>query len=349
VSAPAKAEHRRYRSVAFAIATSLLVITTAVGAQNNSTSDVKSPARVAYERAENAAAEMHFADALAAYEQAATLDPSAPFIRVARARSADLRAHAEGNFVPLTRLEKVRRNPSATRDEIDALSRDAAQFPPGRVRAEAQLVAAEAFWHRFGAPDLATRALEQALEDPSADRLTRALALSELVALERERERLDRAATWVARYPDLAPNLTAEIRRLERRVWLGRSAWIGFSGLMILGGIGALRAIWRQRRDPEKTIRGIVRPSSVAFALYIGGVASILVRLHGEGDVRPFLWLGFGGLAVDVAARGWRAGFVDERMFVRMTRAFASVIAIFAVAFLALQYADAVYLETIGL
>lgn len=328
---------------------SLFVFTTSVGAQNNSAPDVKSPARLAYERAENAAADMRFADALAAYEQAATLDPSAPFIRVARARSADLRAHAEGDFIPLTRLEKVRRNPSARREDIESLAHDAAQFPPGRVRGEAQLVAAEAFWHRFGAPDLAVRALETVLEDTSADRLTRALGLTEIVALHRERDRLDLAASLVNRHPDLAPNLTAEIRRLVRRVWLGRMAWIGFSGLIFLGAIGTLRALWQQRRDPEKTIRHVVRPASVAFALYLGGVASILVRLHGEGDVRPFLWLGFGGLAVDIAARGWRAGFVDERRFMRITRALTSAIAIFAVAFLALQYADAVYLETIGL
>lgn len=347
--APSKAEHRICRSVAFAIATCLLAITSTVGAQSNSALEEKSPARLAYERAETAAADLRFAEALAAYEQAATLDPSAPFVRVARARSADLRAHSEGDFVPLTRLEKVRRNPAATREDIEALTQDATQFPPGRVRSEAQLVAAEAYWHRFGAPDLAARSLAAVLEDPSADRLTRSLALSEHVALERERERLDTAALLVARYPDLAPNLTAEIRRLVRRVWLGRIAWIGFSGLMIVGGMGALRAMWRHRHDPEETIRKVVRPASVAFALYIGGAASILVRLHGEGDVRPFLWLGLGVLAVDIAARGWRAGFVDERTIVRLTRAVASVIAVLAVAFLALQYADAVYLETIGL
>jgi tetratricopeptide (TPR) repeat protein len=344
-----KDERRLARSISCAIAAALIAVTTSVAAQTISPDESKSAARTAYEQAEGAAAKLHFSEALAAYDRAISLDPSAPFVRVARARAADLRAHAEGDFIPLTRLEKVRRNPTATREDIENLAQDALQFPPGRVRSEAQLVVAEAFWHRFGAPDLAARALDAALEDSSADRLTRALALSELVALERERERLDAAASVVARFPDLAPNLTAEIRRLVRRVWLGRLAWGGFSGLIIFGIIGVFRAIFTHRAEPDEVIRKVVRPFSVGFALYIGAVASLLVRVHGEGDVRPFLWLGFGVLAVDVSVRGWRAGFVDERFFARMFRALASVFGVFAVAFLALQYADAAYLETLGL
>jgi hypothetical protein len=73
------------------------------------------------------------------------------------------------------------------------------------------------------------------------------------------------------------------------------------------------------------------------------------VRVHGEGDVRPFLWLGFGVLAIDAAARAWRMGFVDERSVARVGRAITCGVAVLAVAFLALQYADASYLETLGL
>jgi len=349
VFAASKAERRSRRSLARTIVACSLVISTSVWAQNISADDAKSAARHAYEQAESAAAALHFSEALAAYDRAISLDPSAPFVRVARARVADLRAHAEGDFVPLTRLEKVRRNPTASREDVETLARDAPQFPPGRVRSEAQLVVAEAFWHRFGAPDLAAQALDAALEDPSADRLTRALALNELVALERERERLDAANALVARFPDLSPNLTAEVRRLVRRVWLGRFAWGSFSGLILLGVIGGLRAIFGRGFEPDAVIRKVVRPFSVGFALYIGGVASLLVRLHGEGDVRPFLWLGFGVLAVDIAVRACRVGFVDERVIVRILRALASVIGVVAVAFLALQYADAAYLETLGL
>lgn len=325
------------------------VLATPVAAQTISQDDPKTRARASYELAERAATDLRFGEALAAYDKAIELDPSAPFVRVARTRAADLRAHAEGDFAPLTRLEAVRRNPAASRDEIEALARDAEHFPAGRVRSEAQLVAAEAFWHRFGAPDLAARALDAALSDDSADRLTRALALSELVALERERDDLDAAQRVVSRYPDLAPNLRAEIERLVRRVWIGRIAIALLACVLLIGVASVLRALFVHRRDPDEVLRNVVRAQSVAFALYIGGTASLLVRLHGEGDVRPFLWLGFGILAVDAAARGWRLGFVDERAAVRMGRAITCGVAVLAVAFLSLKYADAAYLESLGL
>lgn len=342
----------RHQRRLLALALVSFVSTTSFAAQSNpgdAGGDRSVRARAAYERAERASSDLHFAEALTAYDEAISLDPSAPYVRIARARAADLRAHAEGDFVPLARLEAVRRRPSATRDEIESLSRDAERFPVGRVRSEAQLVIAEAYWHRFGSPDSAANALEKALSDTSADRLTRALALSELVALERERDRLAAAAHVLSRFPDLAPNLHAEVRRLVRRVWLGRIA-LGLVATVLFVGVSAvLRAIFWLHRQADVVLREAVRASSMAFALYIGGVAAMLVKWHGEGDVRPFLWLGFGALAVDVAVRGWRVGFVDERIGARLGRAIASGVAVVAVAFLALQYADATYLETLGL
>lgn len=345
--------HKFPRSIAHlatsALALASFVWATSVAAQTVTSDNPQTRARAAYTQAEQAANELHFAEAVEAYQRAIGIDPSAAFVRVARARLGDLRAHGEGNFVPLERLERVRRNANATREQIDALAHDAERFPEGRVRSEAQLVVAEAYWHRFGSPDLAVRALETALSDTAADRLTRALALSELVALERERNRLDAAAQVLARFPDLAPNLRAEVQRLLRRVWLGRVAMGIVLGVVVLGLVSVARAIFWQGRDAEAVLRRVVRASSVAFALYMGGAASLLVRLHGEGDVRPFLWLGFGVLAMDAAARGWRLGFVDERRAARIGRALTCGVGVLAVAFLALQYADATYLETLGL
>jgi tetratricopeptide (TPR) repeat protein len=349
VLAASKTKRRANRWAAVTVATLLFVLANSVAAQTVSPDERSSKARAAYELAEKAAADLRFATALAAYDQAIALDPSAPLVRVARARAADLRTHAEGDFVPLVRLESVRRNPRATRDDVDALARDAEHFPPGRVRSEAFLVVAEAYWHRFGAPDLTAHALDKALSDASADRLTRALALSELVALERERGSLDAAARVVHRFPDLAPNLRAEVTRLVRREWIGRIAMGFVSAVLLLGFASVLRAIFWLRRDADVVLRAAVQARSVAFSLYIGGAASLLVRLHGDGDVRPFLWLGFGVLAIDIAARGWRMGFVDERTLARVGRAMTCGIAVLAVAFLALQYADASYLETLGL
>jgi len=306
-------------------------------------------ARAAYDRAERAAAELRFGEALAGYDEVMSIDPSAPFAKVARARATDLRAHAEGNFEPLARLEAIRRDPNRDRSAIDALARDAATFPPGRVRSEAQLVAAEAFLHRFHDPDAAARTLDAAIADPSADRLTRALALNQRASLEQSRGDLRAAYRAVSRYPDLVPSLYKELGRLMRRIWIARVAF-GALGLLALVGLASIvRLLRAPGRDAEEVVRAIVRPGSVAFALYLGGAAALLVRHHGEGDVRPFLWLGFGVLGVDVIARAWRLGARDGRTIARTGRALACIVGVLAVAFLSLERANAGYLESFGL
>ncbi len=310
--------------------------------------DRRARARALFDEGERATAELRFAEALAAYEKVMTIDPGAPFARLARTRAADFTAHGEGGFAPLARLEAVRRQADADRATIDALARDAASFPAGRVRAEARLVVAEAYWHRFGELGLAAAALEEALSDPAADRLTRALAMNELVALERERGDLQAAHRALERFPDLVPALRAEVARLVRRVWIRR---VALGTVAVLGAIGLLSIVrlLRRTRDPERVTRAVVRPLAVGFALYLGGAAAILVRLHGDGDARPFIWLGLGVFAVDVAARAWRLGSGDTRAVARASRAIVCAAGVLAVAFLALAGTSAGYLESFGL
>jgi len=311
--------------------------------------DPRARAKAAYELAERAAAELRFGEALAGYDAVLSIDPSAPFAKQARTRAADLRAHAEGDFAPLARLEAVRRDPAPDRAAIEALARDVASFPPGRVRAEARIIVAEALWHRFGEPSRAAAALAEAIADPSADKLTRALALNELVALERERGDIRAAARAIAPFPDLVPNLHAEIQRLVRRLYLTRVASAVLGLLALVGALSIVRLVRAPGRDPEAIVRAVIRPASVAFALYLGGAAALLVRLHGEGDVRPFLWLGFGVLGVDVVARAWRLGSKDTRATARVGRAVVCAIGVLAAAFLSLEGANAGYLESFGL
>jgi tetratricopeptide (TPR) repeat protein len=311
--------------------------------------DPRVKARAAYEQAERAAASLDFQAALAGYEEAASVDPSGPLARIARARANDLSTHAEGRFAPLARLEAVRRKSSPERAEIDALAADAEGFPPGRVRAEARLVVAEALWHRFDDKAAAARALDAALADDSADKLTRSLALHELVALERERGDLFAAHRAVERFPDLAPSLLTEISRLVRRVFLARLSTVIVAVAAAIGLASVVRLLRRDLGDVEGTIRRTIRPSAVAFALYLGGAAAILVHYHGDGDVRPFLWLGLGVLGVSIVAHAWRLGSRDDRAFAKLGRALFCGLAVLAVAFLSLERANAGYLESFGL
>ena len=318
----------------------------APAAKKRDTAAKRSAAAAAFAGAEQAARDLRFAEALAAYREAAAVDPSAPFAPIARTRATDLEAHAEGAFAPLARLEEVRRDPrkSSDRAAIEALERDAAQFPPGRVRAEARLVIAEAWWHALGDPARAIAPLEAAIDDRGADRLTRSLALAELVAVLRAQGDVEAARRAVLREPDLSPGLRVEVLRVARRA---RIRWASVGVLALLAIIGALaltRAV-RMAGDVRDVTPKVVRPLAVAFSLYLGGAASIVVRLRGDGDARPFLWLGLGVLAVDVIARTWRLAWTGGATL----RALACVAGVGAVAFLAIERTDAGYLESFGL
>ena len=70
-------------------------------------------------------------------------------------RAEWLRSRSEGDFVPLTRLEKLRRDPAQSSDPaaVDGLAHDADSFPPGMVRVEARMLVSEAWLGRLHRPD----------------------------------------------------------------------------------------------------------------------------------------------------------------------------------------------------
>src|SRR5579884_2914119 len=82
-----------------------------------------------------------------------------------------LRARSEGDFAPLARLERVRRDPAASSDPaaVDALAHDLESFPPGTVRVEARMLVAEAWLGRMHRPDAAVAQLRKVADDPKAD------------------------------------------------------------------------------------------------------------------------------------------------------------------------------------
>ncbi len=302
-------------------------------------------ARAAFDEAERASRELRLADALRRYREALELAPGAPFAGAARTRAAFLAARAEGDFVPLARLEALRRDPARLRDRgaADAFAREVDAFPPGRVRVEARALLAEA-WKRLGDPDRAEAALAEVLDDPAADPGARRLALGQIVTLRRGRGDLAGARAAVDRWPDAAPALRLDVLRACRRVTL---RWIAVTALSLLGAAAAASAALARRRGAD--LGRIVRPFAVAFALYLGGGAAVLARLHGDSDPRPFLWLGLGVLAVDAAARALRLAAPDLGRAARAAWALCCVAGVLAAAFLALERTNAAYLENIGL
>ncbi len=301
-------------------------------------------------RADQAARNLHFGEALAAYQAAITADPSAPCAGVARARADDLAQHAEGGFGPLTELEAVRRDPrrAANPSTIETLARDLDAFPDGRVRAEARILVAEAWWHRLGDPVRAISAFSAAAGDRSGDRLTRAVALSELWTLRRQRGEIREALADVEREPDLSPALTRTVRRAARREGL-RAGALAVLGVLAAIGAASLARLAVKARDLRDLPARVVRPAAVAFSLYLGGAAAILVRLHGQGDMRPFLSFGLGVLAIGVVARAVPLATGGRAAAGRAVWAAACVAGVAAAAFLSVERADASYLESLGL
>jgi hypothetical protein len=338
---------RAASALAIAFITSLICATPARAEPSPA---ARAAAQQSFDRAELAFQELRFADALAAYRAATTADPSARFVPIARARAADLEAHAEGDFAPLARLAAVRRDPGQTADRavIEALARDVATFPPGRVRGEAELVIADAWWHRLGDPRRALAPLEAAIADETGDRLTRSLALGELTTLQRELGDLPAALAAVERFPDLAPATRKQIRTLVLRGRLTSAAIALLIALFVIGAASLARAASRLRSLRELP-RAVAPPLPVAFSLYLGGAAAVLVRLRGDGDPRPFVWLGLGVLAAFTVARAWRLGWGTGGPTARAARAILCAAGVIAAAFLAVERTDVSYLEGLGL
>ncbi len=307
-------------------------------------------ARDLFGAAERAADERRYAEAVAGYEAAIAADPRASFAGHARAHLADLRAHAEGGFGPLARLDAVRRDPAkrVDRAEIEALERDLVDFPPGRVRSEARFLVAEAFWHAIGEPRRAAAPLRGVLDDPEADRLTRSLALAQLVALDRSLGDPRAAIEDARRHADLAPKLGDDLERAERRAW-SRVLAIGLA--VAIGVVGAASFAWAavRARDPRRIAKAVVRPLAVALALGIGAAVALLVDRRGGVDPRPLLLLGPALLAVDVVARAWRIAWRDDRALARAVRATSCALGLAALLFLILDRAAASALDALGL
>ncbi|HEY4116942.1 MAG TPA: hypothetical protein VGM56_03750, partial [Byssovorax sp.] len=251
-------------------------------------------AQAAFDAAEARAAAYDFGAALEAYRSVVAIDPSAPFARVARARADDLASRSEGNFGPYATVERARRDPGAlaTADAALELARAAEDFPRGRVRAEARLLAGGALFRRFD-DARAEAVLLAAADDPDGDRLTRGLALADAVLILRRAGRAREALALLDAHADLLPNLRGEVARDVRRHDLARAAaaLVAAAALLALAGaalgarrVGGLRALPRY----------LLRPLPVAAALYLGGAGAIVASARSDGEPLPFLVLGVG-------------------------------------------------------
>lgn len=293
-----------------------------------------------------------FAGALEAYDACAEEAPSAQRVPAARARAKELRDRAEGGFVPLGRLRAFLALPAPSEADAAALGDAAAGFPDGRVRAEARLAAAVALRHRLGRADLAEPLLRAAHADASAERTTRALALSELVSLLRARKAAPEALRLARADPSVAPALVAELAREVRRDRVTVGAHAALAAFLAVG-LASFAVVVRRERGAgpgsvDRAVRAVAPPLAVAAMAWIALGAAALVRVHGGGDPKPFLLVGLAGLPVVLAARAWHVAARPGRPAGRVLRAAAAALAALALGVVALARSDVRYLESFG-
>jgi hypothetical protein len=180
----------------------------------------------------------------------ACLDGQAPLrlAHGARNRIRWIEERAEGNFLPLATLARVRRDSTVLSDPaaLEKLATEVEAFPAGLVRSELRLRVAEARLKHDGSHAAALAGLRVIVGDASSGASDRMLAERDLVAALLAAGQLDEARAEVEAHP-FDPKSTAEVERLVRRRWLVRVAGI-LGGLALVALV--LMASPRLRRPP---------------------------------------------------------------------------------------------------
>lgn len=308
-------------------------------------------AEAAFARAEQDDEALELGRALAGYDEARRLAPDFGRARRAEARSAELRSHAEDGFVPMAKLERVRRDPalSSSPSAIFDLVRDAEQFPEGLVRIEVWVLAAEAYAHRLARPDEADALLRRVLVDPRTDSVVGHKAARDLV--ERQLARRDVPAAEAALRlagPRADPSLEQLVRRMARRLYMHYTC---VSLVMLVLLMTARACATAARRGSLGAVGSAVRKAAgiaVAYAAYVALGGALLASGYEAGTSRPFLFFGAAIVPIALLARAWAAAGASTAPAIR-GRATVCGLGALAAAFLVLEAVDVTFLEGMGL
>jgi hypothetical protein len=292
-----------------------------------------------------------FARALDEDRACLAASPRGPWADRAAERIAWLEARDEGDFEPLARLERVRRDPSKSADphEIEALAGDAEQFPPGRVRLEARLLVAEAWLGRLHRPEAAIPELRVVVSDSAADPVTARFAERELVDALVAVGLIAEARAEADRHRDrLEARFVTRVDRLARRVWLRAAAAAAVAVFLALAGASLLGASRRGRLGgARRPLRALAIPAAI-FALDVGCVGALLAQREEGTSGRPFLLFAAAVLPLLLVARAWSA-VGSNHLGARAGRAALCAATALAAAFLVLDASDPAFLEGFGL
>ncbi len=288
-----------------------------------------------------------FAGAVAHYGASLARLPSSRYATRAAARKRELESHAEGGFVPLLRLERLRRDPVLSNDPaaIEALVRDADDFPPGPVRVESRLLAAEAYRGRLHRPDAELSVLWKVVRDPYADALSSRMASGEIVDAELD---LGHIAAAERAVHDLGgaidPRVAAKAARLVRRRAVHGIALVEMA---LFAGLLAVALLRRRARGVLMRTRRVL-PLATAFSLFAAGGGGLLAERYEAGSAGPFLMLGPTMLGAILLSRAWSA-VGRSSVAARLARGAVSASSFLAAAFLLVERLTPRVLDGLGL
>jgi hypothetical protein len=309
--------------------------------------DLETEARGLYSSGVLDEASMGFADAVTHYDASIARLPSGRYAQAAAARSRTLKAHSEGNYAPLVRLETVRRDPllANSPEAIAALVEDAETFPPGPVRVEARLLAAEAYRGRLHRPADEIALLWQVVNDPEADIVESREAAGEIVLAEIGENDLDAAkiaqAELGTKLDTMHTSLLAHLLRRRTALAVAKPE---------LGIVLVLFGIALARRGAQAAARAAlhVLPLAASFSLFVGAGGGILASSYESGSATPFFMIAPAILVVTLVARAWGAVGSSEAP-ARIFRAILCASSLVAVSILLLDRLTPQYLEGLGL
>ena len=338
---------------ALALALALLTTTRRAAAEPNAedVAATRARAEAILRQAERDDDALDFAHALAHYDEGRALDPGSGRAPRAEARAATLRTHAEGEFVPYAKLERVRRDPSLSSDPrvVADLVREAESFPAGLVRVEVWVMAAEAYAHRFGRPLDAEALLGRVLADPLADRVVAQKAARDLVVLRLGRGDLAGAEDAIRSAGVRAdPSLARDVRRALRR----RNMHIASIAVLLAMVVLAIRAAaLAVRRGGGARMRHAVARTwklALAYAAWVAVGGALLASGYEAGTTKPFVYFGIVLVPIVLLARAWAAAG-SESAGARGGRAALCAMGALAAAFLVLEGVDVTFLDGMGL
>jgi hypothetical protein len=313
--------------------------------------DTETTAHALFQLADKEEVELAFARAVGDYRACVDAAPHSRWAARASERADWLIARSEGDFVPLLRVERFRRDPALASDRvaIDELAHEADAFPPGVVRVEARMLVAEAWMGRMGRPEDAIAELRLVAQDPSSDPLTASLAEGQLVEALISGNRINEAANEAHAHASLLDaRFVRNIDRLVRRRWVLGAA---IATLVAFGAL-ATHALFRawQRRVLQSAVRALREVTGVAvpFTAFVAIAGGVLASRYESGNARPFLMLGAAALPLVLLARAWGA-VGSPRPLARGSRAALCGATLLAAAFVLLDVVSPDYLEGFGL